>query len=109
LKPVAAVEVVDEELAAVFQAVLGSRATWSAPQAAPKTRKADQKVSWAEYVDFVAGIASSPVTSAELEGTSDADGSVRSGDWLRHSAASSLYLLGQMLQEAAVVLEALGE
>jgi hypothetical protein len=104
-----------------IRSLRGIRIRWQAPTAAvgnwmnyhisatldglrQKIGMSAPRVEWADYVDFADRVSSRAVITAELERTSDAGGSVRSGDWLRHSAASSLYRMGLVLQAAAAEL-----
>jgi hypothetical protein len=95
-----------EETAAVFRSVFSSQVGRQPRKVEGGQEKVGQKISWAEYADFVAGLGGVSDLSAEVAGVSDASRSVRSGDWLRHSAALSLNRVGKALQAAAVVLRA---
>ena len=95
-----------EEMAKVFRSVFSSQVGGQPRKAEARQEKVGQKISWSEYVEFVAGMDGAADLSAEGAGVSDANESVRSGDWLRHSAALSLNRLGRALQAAAIVLTA---
>jgi hypothetical protein len=65
-------------------------------------------VDWSEYAELMNEV-NGPVALIALPAeSSGVKKSVRSGDWLRHSAASSLYRLGTMIQGAALHLEDAG-
>ena len=69
------------------------------------TGMSDSRVGWAEYAEFADRASVRDVATIDATGTSDTKSSVRSSDWLRHSAASSLHQLSLILQAAAVELE----
>jgi hypothetical protein len=71
---------------------------WQTGMSAPQ-------VGWAEYAEFADRIARQNVASVEVAETSGSEKGVRSGDWLRHSAASGLHQLSWMLEVAAGELE----
>jgi len=60
---------------------------------------------WEEYVELIDRATARDSATPVAVGTSDAETSVRSSGWLRHSAASSLYQLGLFLQAAGQELE----
>jgi hypothetical protein len=61
-------------------------------------------VDWAEYTEFADSVMPPSVATADAAGISDASRSVRSGGWLRHSAASSFHQLSLMLEAVATEL-----
>jgi hypothetical protein len=62
-------------------------------------------LAWAEYAELVDCASRRVFANVSAITTSDDEGSVRSSGWLRHSAASSLYQLGALLQAAGLELE----
>ncbi len=72
--------------------------TWQTGLSAPP-------VGWADYAEFADLVASRNVATDGAAETSGAKKGVRSGDWLRHSAASGLHRLSLILDAAAGELE----
>jgi hypothetical protein len=66
-------------------------------------------IDWGDYAELMNEADQPVVLTALPPGTSDMKKDVRSGDWLRHSAASSLYRLGTLIQAAALQLVDEGE
>lgn len=64
-----------------------------------------ETIGWADYAELIDRVSQRGATSSFATGTSERRQGVRSGDWLRHSAASSLYQFGAFLQAAGLQLE----
>jgi hypothetical protein len=62
-------------------------------------------VTWTDYSDFGDQLAPLGAANGETAGTSGEKKSVRSGDWLRHSAAARLYRVRLELRSAAMKLD----
>jgi len=67
------------------------------------------RVGWADYAEFVDGACGRKIANLEATRTSGDENGVRSGDWLRHSAAAGLYQMSLLLRAAAHELEGAGE
>jgi hypothetical protein len=65
-------------------------------------------IDWGEYAGLIDQAIRGAALTVEAAKTSGSGESVRSGDWLRHSAASSLYRVGALLQAAALEVEQAG-
>jgi hypothetical protein len=63
------------------------------------------QVGCVEYAEFADRAVARNVATIEATGTSDANKSVRSSTWLRHSAASSLHQLSLFLDAAAAEID----
>lgn len=64
-----------------------------------------EAVSWIEYAELIDRASTQADATSLSVRTSDSPANVRSGDWLRHSAASSLYQLGLLLELAGRELD----
>jgi hypothetical protein len=62
-------------------------------------------LNWDEYAELIDRASGTVSATAVPTGTSGVGRSVRFGGWLRHSAASSLYQLGSLLQAAGLALD----
>jgi hypothetical protein len=89
---------------------------WSAGLAADVTIANEMKavassgqIAWSDYAELMDRATRDAAATSSLPGSSDAARGVRSGHWLRHSAASSLYQLGLVLQSAAVQIRDHGD
>jgi hypothetical protein len=74
-----------------------------------KSQAPSERIGWNDYAELVDQATRDAATTSTLAGGSDAWRGVRSGNWLRHSAASSLYQLGLALQSAAVQIRGDGD
>ncbi len=98
----------EEELTALFYGlVVGAGQPTTAAQGVVGTVQ-PAGIDWAEYAELIDGAIEGADVSVETAKTSAGGGSVRSGDWLRHSAALSLNRVGALLQSAALVMEQTG-
>ncbi len=100
--------VCDEEQAALFFGLVGKARTslWKSKLAAFLT---ETTIGWEGYAEWIDKAIKGRLVSADTAKTTGRGGSVRSGDWLRHSAALSLYRVGALLQAAAIEVEQAGE
>ncbi len=92
-----------------WKALAAAAGAWLKYQASrPLELKPAPGVGWAEYAEFADSVAAANVASIEVAEISDAKKSVRSGDWLRHSAALGLHQLSLLLEAAAGEVEGVG-
>jgi hypothetical protein len=96
-----------EELVAIFSGLVDARGRQAAA-GGQKVGTAHSKIDWAEYAELIDRAIRGAALTAETAKTSGSGESVRSGDWLRHSAALSLYRVGALLQAAALEVEHAG-
>jgi hypothetical protein len=64
---------------------------------------------WFDYAELIDGARNRLALTADTAKTSGSNEGVRSSDWLRHSAALSLYRVGALLQAVALGVDQAGE
>jgi len=96
----------EEELVAIFNGLVSGSSRQSAGKGVVGT--AHPTIDWAEYAELIDQAIQGAAVTVETAKTSVSGESVRSGDWLRHSAALSLYRVGALLQAAAIEVEQAG-
>jgi hypothetical protein len=96
-----------EELVAIFNGLVDGRGNQAAA-GRQEVGTAHPTIDWGEYAELIDRAIRGAALTVEAAKTSVSGESVRSGDWLRHSAASSLYRVGALLQAAALEVEQAG-
>jgi hypothetical protein len=95
-----------EEMVAIFRSVSAKQRKPATVSAAAGKPDMVRPVTWNEYASFVP---LKPVHIVSVGGPGgSSELSVRSGDWLRHSAALALNRMGGLFQAAATAVEATG-
>ena len=97
-----------DEMVDIFRSVFAQHGQPLPARAPGKKHDPDLTVTWTEYVGFMVALEKAPIVSVGGTEASNEFASVRSGDWLRHSAALALNRMGGLLQAAAMAVEPTG-